>query len=60
MLDPLFIDEQFSDRFPLLGQPAASPWRLALVMIVQFMDHLTDRQAADAVRRRVAWKYLLS
>jgi transposase len=47
----------FTDLFPELGQPAASPWRLALVTVMQFMENLTDRQAADAVRSRLDWKY---
>jgi transposase len=37
-----------------------APWRLALVTIFQFMEHLTDRQAADAVRSRLDWQYALS
>jgi transposase len=35
-------------------------WRLALVTIMQFAENLTDRQAAEAVRDRIAWKYALS
>ena len=41
-------------------QPTEEPWRLALATVFQFMKHLTDRQAADAVRSRLAWKYALS
>lgn len=41
------------------GQPAAAPWRLALVTLLQFAESLSDRQAADAVRSRIDWKYLL-
>lgn len=52
----LFTDEAFADLFPTHGQPAAAPWRLTLVIVLQFMEHLTDRQAADAVRSRVDWK----
>ena len=48
------------DLFPTHGQPALAPWRLALVTVFQFMEGLTDRQAADAVRDRLAWKYALS
>src|SRR5215472_9926351 len=59
-LGPLYTDEQFADLFPTRGQPAEAPWRLALVTILQFMEHLTDRQAADAVRRCLDWKYCLS
>jgi transposase len=36
------------------------PWRLALVMVMQYIEGLTDRQAADAVRRCMDWKYALS
>jgi transposase len=47
------------DLYPNNGQPAAAPWRLALVTILQFAENLSDRQAADAVRSRIDWKYLL-
>src|SRR6266704_2527269 len=59
-LGTIYIDEQFADLFPTHGQPAETPWRLALVTVFQFMEGLTDRQAADAVRDRLAWKYALS
>ena len=41
------------------GQPAAAPWRLVLVTIMQFAEGLTDRQAAEAVATRIDWKYVL-
>lgn len=56
----LFKDEDFAGLFPMTGQPALAPWRLALVTVFQFLENLTDRQAADAVRGRVDWKYALS
>lgn len=59
-LGTLFNDEQFNDLFPNVGQLAESPWRLALVTVMQFAENLTDRQAADAVRARIDWKYALS
>lgn len=59
-LGTLFNDEQFVDLFPNVGQLAESPWRLALVTVMQFAENLTDRQAADAVRGRIDWKYALS
>ena len=34
--------------------------RLALVTLMQFRKGLSDRQAADAVRGRIDWKYLLA
>lgn len=52
-------DQDFSTFFPAKGQPAESPWRLALVTILQYLEGLTDRQTADAVRGRIDWKYLL-
>jgi transposase len=59
-LGTIFNDEQFVDLFPNVGQLAEAPWRLALVMVMQFAENLTDRQAADAVRGRIDWKYALS
>jgi transposase len=45
--------------FPRRGQPAEAPGRLALVTVLQFVEGLSDRQAADAVRGRIDWKYVL-
>src|SRR2546421_8618634 len=59
-LGTIYTDEAFADLFPSHGQPALAPWRLALVTVFQFMEGLTDRQTADAVRDRLAWKYALS
>ena len=55
----LYEDADFAALFPAVGQPAETPWRLALVIVMQFMENLTDRQAADAVRGRIDWKYAL-
>jgi transposase len=57
-LGTIFADHEFADLFPRRGQPAEAPWRLALVCLVQYMEELTDRQAADAVRSRMDSKYL--
>lgn len=59
-LDVIYADEQFRTLFPIRGRPAEAPWRLALVTIFQFAENLSDRQAADAVRSRIDWKYALS
>jgi transposase len=56
-LGTLYQDHDFLDLFPTHGQPAEAPWRLALVTILQYAEGLTDRQAADAVRTRIDWKY---
>jgi transposase len=58
-LGTLYHDDDFSTLFPVSGQPAFPPWRLALVTILQFRESLPDRQAAEAVRGRIDWKYLL-
>jgi len=59
-LGTIFQDEDFITLFPAWGQPGLPPWRLALVTIMQFRENLADRQAAEAVRARIDWKYLLS
>jgi transposase len=58
-LGELFEDEQFAGLFATRGRPAVSPARLALVLVLQFAEGLSDRQAADAVRGRIDWKYAL-
>src|SRR5215471_13526772 len=58
-LGQLYLDEQFAALFPTRGQPAASPARLALVVVLQYVEGLSDRQAVDAVRGRIDWKYAL-
>ena len=59
-LGALFTDADFADLFPKRGQPAYAPWRLALVTLMQFREGLSDRQAAEAVRGRIDWKYVLA
>jgi transposase len=57
----LYDDQLFADLYPPQGRPVeVAPWRLALVMVMQYIEGLTDRQAADAVRRCMDWKYALS
>jgi transposase len=59
VLGPLYRDHQFAALFPKGGQPAEAPARLALTTVLQFVEGLSDRQAADAVRGRIDWKYAL-
>jgi transposase len=59
-LGSIYTDELFAELYSDEGQPGWSPWRLALVTIMQFAENLSDRQAADAVRARLDWKYALS
>jgi len=58
-LGVLFEDADFAELFARGGQPAFAPWRLALITVMQFLENLSDRQAADAVRSRIDWKYAL-
>jgi transposase len=60
VLGVIYADVQFTDLFARRGRPAESPWRLALVTVMQFAEGLTDRQAAEAVRARIDWKYALA
>jgi transposase len=57
VLGSIYTDEDFADLFPKEGPPAEAPWRLALITVMQFLENLSDRQAADAVRGRIEWKY---
>jgi transposase len=52
-------DEQFAGAYGTRGKPGWPPSRLALVTIFQMAENLTDRQAAEAVRTRIDWKYAL-
>jgi len=56
-LGTIDADVPFADLYPPVGQPAEAPWRLALVTIMPCAENLTDRQAAEAVRGRLDWKY---
>jgi transposase len=60
LLGTLYDDQLFADLFPPQGQPALAPWRLALITVMQFAEGLSDRQAAEAVRIRIDWKYALN
>lgn len=59
-LGTVFTDEDFASLYPSRGRPAEAPWRLAWITVFQFVENLSDRQAADATRGRIDWKYALS
>jgi transposase len=59
-LGAIFADRAFAGLFATRGRPAVAPAQLALVTILQFAEGLSDAQAADAVRARIDWKYVLS
>ncbi len=58
-LGTIYQDATFAALFPTHDRPAEAPCRLALITVLQFAEGLSDRQAADAVRARLDWKYLL-
>ena len=59
-LGPIYTNPEFAHLFPKDGQPAYAPAQLALVTVMQFAEGLSDVQAADAVRGRIDWKYVLA
>ena len=59
-LGVFFSDQAFAHLYPKCGHAAQTPWRLALITIMQFAENLSDRQTAEAVRARIDWKYALS
>ncbi|MFI7150933.1 transposase [Nonomuraea sp. NPDC050022] len=60
LLDELWCDEDFADWYPRDGRPGVSPAQLATVSVLQFLLDLSDRQAAEAVRCRIDFKYALA
>lgn len=58
-LGTFYDDQRFAGLFADRGRPAETPWRLALVTVLQFAEGLSDRQAAAAVRGRIDWKFAL-
>ena len=40
------------------GKPAEAPWRLALLIILQFIEGLSDVEVVAALQERISWKYL--
>jgi transposase len=54
-----YDDAAFAGAYGVRGAPGISPAQLAMVTVLQYAENLTDRQAADAVRGRLDWKYCL-
>ncbi len=58
---PLYDDQLFADLYPPAGRPVeVAPWRVALVLVRQYREGLTARQAAAAGRRCLDWQDALS
>jgi Transposase domain (DUF772) len=58
-LDGLWADEDFASWYPRDGRPGISPAQLATVSVLQFLLDRCDRDAAEAVRCRIGFKYAL-
>lgn len=58
-LGQVYEDARFVAAFGVRGRPGISPAQLMIASVLQFSENLTDRQAADAVRDRITWKYAL-
>ena len=58
-LGPIYSDEAFVGLFPKRGKGAIEPRILAMVTVLQALEGLTDRQAAEYVALRIDWKYAL-
>jgi transposase len=59
-LGVFYQDEDFVSLYPQRGQPAQAPWRLAMILVMQYLENLSDRQASVAVQGRIDWKYAKS
>jgi transposase len=59
VLGEVYSDVRFVSAFASAGRPAVSPGQLMMVTVLQYTENLTDRQAADAARDRMSWKYAL-
>jgi len=55
----LLEDADFADMYAGEGKPAVPPYILAMVCIFQFMEDLSAREVADAVRARIDRRYAL-
>ena len=58
-LGEVYADARFAGAFGVRGRPGISPGQLMMARVLQFSGNLTGRQAADAVRDRMTWKYAL-
>lgn len=53
----LFPDEEFADLFAVIGRDSVPPRIVAVVMVLQRLHGLSDREAVDAFAFDLRWKY---
>jgi transposase len=54
-----YDEAEFADLYHVEGKPGLSPVLLSFVTAFQYLEGLSDREAAAAVRLRLDWKYAL-
>ena len=47
-LGVFYNDDEFAELYPDRGQSAIAPWRLTMILIMQFLENLSDRQALES------------
>ena len=52
-------EQEYADLYSAEGKPGISPVLLAFISVFQFMEKLSDRQAINALRMRLDWKYAM-
>ena len=57
--EEVFRDELFADAYAQVGHPSKSPAFLCKVMVLQFLDNCSDREAEDRARYDLRWKRAL-
>jgi len=56
----LFPDELFADLFTDIGRRSVTPMVLAVVMVLQRLEDLNDREAVERFTYDARWKYAAS
>ena len=55
----IFKDELFADAYSFSGRPSIPPSRLIKVILLQFYDKVSDREAENRARYDLRWKLAL-
>lgn len=55
----IFKDELFADAYSFSGRPSIPPSRLIKVLLLQFYDKVSDREAEKRARYDLRWKMAL-
>lgn len=58
-VDEIIKDADFAELYASSGRPGVNSVVLTLVTVFQFLEDLPDRAAAEQVRSRMDWKYVL-